>query len=143
MAVTLLEHHTRIAYYPDEGLSVAVVVNTNTPKVEAVQQAVARAALGMERLVPTDLPLTSEERAQYVGIYDLGPIQVRVFEDADRLILQPSGQTAARLLFQGEGIFLADVGRETRIEFRVEDGRATRLTLYQGSQQLDGRRTDG
>ena len=97
----------------------------------------------MERLVPTDLSLTAEERSQYIGTYDLGPIEVRVFEDGERLILQPSGQAPARLLFQGDDVFLADVGREARIEFRLEDGRATGLTLYQGSQQLDGRRTEG
>ena len=131
-----------MAYYPEDGLSVAVLVNTNTPKAEVVQHAVARAALGMERLVPTNLPLTAEDRAQYVGTYDLGPIQLRVFEDGERLLLQPSGQATVLLLFQGDGVFLADVGRPARFEFRVEEGRATGLTLYQGSQELEAHRIE-
>lgn len=135
--------NSRMAYYPDAGLSIAVLVNTNTPRTEAVQQAVARAALDLERLVPTDLPLTAEERAQYVGSYDLGPIQIRVFEDGERLVVQPSGQTAARLLFQGDGVFRANVAGEVRFEFSVANGRATGLTLYQGGQQLDGPRIEG
>lgn len=133
----------RMAYYPDEGLATAVLVNTNTPKAQAVQQAVARAALGLERIVPTNLPLTAEQRAQYLGTYDAGPIQLRIYEEGERLLLQPSGQSTARLLFQGDAVFLADVGRETRIEFRVEEGRATALTLYQGSQQLEAQRIEG
>lgn len=132
-----------MAYYPDADLSIAVLVNTNTPKAETVQDAVARGALGMDRVVPTDLPLTAEQRAQYVGTYDLGPVEVRVFEDGERLILQPVGQAPARLLSQGEDVFLAEAGGGVRIEFRIEGGRATGLTLFQGSQQLDGERTQG
>lgn len=153
--IEALEHHrviahggqiggfnARMAYYPAEGLSVAVLVNTNTPKAELVQNAVARAALGMDRLVPTNLPLSAEERGQYLGTYDLGPIQLRVFEDGERLLLQPSGQATAVLLFQGDGVFLADVGRPARVEFSFEEGRATGLTLYQGSQQLEAQRIE-
>ena len=132
----------RMAYYPDVGLSVAVLVNTETPKAGAVQGAVARAGLGLARLVPTDLALSAEMRAQYAGMYDAGPIQLRVYEDGERLLLQPSGQSTARLLFQGENVFLADIGREARIEFAMEGGRATALTLHQGSQQLEALRIE-
>ena len=98
---SLAGFNSRMAYYPEERLAVAVLVNTNTTKAETIQNAVARAALGMDRLVPRDLPLSADQRAPYVGSYDLGPIAVRVFEAGERLILQPSGQTAARLLYQG------------------------------------------
>lgn len=140
---SLAGFNSRMAYYPDADLSIAVLVNTNTPKAETVQDAVARGALGMDRVVPTDLPLTAEQRAQYVGTYDLGPVEVRVFEDGERLILQPVGQAPARLLSQGEDVFLAEAGGGVRIEFRIEGGRATGLTLFQGSQQLDGERNQG
>ena len=82
--------NARMAYYPDDGLAVAVLINTNTPKADAVQQAVARSGLGLARLVPTDIPLTAEERARYVGIYDAGPIELHVVEEGKRLLLKPS-----------------------------------------------------
>jgi hypothetical protein len=47
------------------------------------------------------------------------------------------------LFLQGDGVFTADVPDGVRVEFRVENGRATRLTLYQGSRALDGQRTGG
>ena len=132
-----------MAYYPDADLSVAVLVNTTTPKAATVRDAVARAALDRARLVPTDLPLTAGERTRYVGTYDLGLVQVRVYETGERLVLQPVGQVPARLLFQGDDTFLADVGDGVRVEFRVEGRQATGLTLYQGPRPLDGRRTEG
>lgn len=140
---SLAGFNSHMAYYPEERVAIAVLVNTNTTKAETIQNAVARAALGMDRLVPRDLPLSAEQRAPYLGTFDLGPIEVRVFEDGGRLILQPSGQTAARLLHQGDDEFLADVGDGIRIEFTVQDGRATQLALHQGPQPLVGRRTGG
>lgn len=140
---SLAGFNSRMAYYPEERLAVAVLVNTNTTKAETIQNAVARAALGMARLVPRDLPLSAEQRTPYVGSYDLGPIEVRVFEDGGRLMLQPSGQTAARLLYQGADVFLADVSDGVRVEFTVQEGRATQLALHQGSRPLVGRRTEG
>lgn len=133
----------RIGYYPDADLSVAVLVNTNTPKAAAVRDAVARAVLGMPRIVPTDRSLSAEERMPYVGTYDLGPVQVRVFDAGERLVLQPVGQAPARLLFQGEDAFLADVGDGVRVEFDVEGGQAIELTLFQGSQPMVGARVEG
>ena len=56
---------------------------------------------------------------------------------------EPAGQTAARLLFQGDDVFMADVAGGVRVEFRVEEGHATGLTLYQGSRPLEGQRTGG
>lgn len=130
----------RIAYYPEQEIAVAVLSNTGTPKTEAVRDAVARAALGLARVVPTDLPLAPQERARYIGSYDLGPLQLRVLEQAGRLVLQPDGQAPARLLYQGEHTFLAEAGGGARIDFVVEDGRATRLILYQGSQEMTAER---
>lgn len=130
----------RIAYYPDTGLAVAVLVNTSTPKTEAVLDAVARAALGLARIVPVDLPLSLEERARYSGTYDLGPVQLQVFEEAGRLVLQPVGQAPARLLNQGGHTFLAEAGGGARIEFEVDGARATSLTLFQGAQEMVAQR---
>lgn len=133
----------RIGYLPEQELSVAVLVNTNTAKALTIRDAVIRAALELPRVVPTDAPLTATERAQYIGTYDLGVLEVVVFQDRERLVLQPAGQAPARLLYQGDGTFVADVGAGVRIDFLMQSGRATRITLHQGARPLEGPRVEG
>lgn len=137
---SLAGFNARVAHYPEAGIAVAVLANTSTPKTEAIRDAVARAALGLARVVPTDLPLTGDDVARYSGTYDMGPVQLRVFEQAGRLVLQPVGQAPARLLHQGGHVFFAEAGGGARIEFEVDGGQAIRLTLVQGEQELPAER---
>lgn len=56
------------AYYPEIGLSIAVLANVRNEVVaEISKEMMARAACGLAP--PTDLPLTPEPRAGYAGGY--------------------------------------------------------------------------
>jgi len=132
--------NAQLARYPDDGLGVAVLVNTTSAEVGAAEEAVARAALGMPRPVKADQPLGAEERARYVGTYDLGRIRFRVFEQDGHLMAEPTGQRVVRLVYQGGDAFRPDLPADILIEFRVEGGRATSLTLHQGGQVVEAPR---
>lgn len=134
--------NSRLTYYPERDLGVAVLVNTSTPRAGLIEQAVARAALGMEQHTRVNLPLTAVERTQYVGTYDLGSIRFRVFAKGDNLLSEPTGQPVARLLYQGDDVFIPDVGPEIRIEFHIEGDHATSLTLHQGGRRIDAPRIE-
>jgi CubicO group peptidase (beta-lactamase class C family) len=126
-----------LAYYPDDRLGVAVIANTTATPVGEVEEAVARAALGMPRLVEVEVTLTAEERARYIGTYDLGQIRFRVFEQDGEVVAEPTGQRVVRLIYQGDDSFRPDIpGTGIFIEFEVVDGRASSMTLHQGGQVI-------
>jgi D-alanyl-D-alanine carboxypeptidase len=134
--------NTYLSYYPDDGLAIVLLVNSTPGQPETAEQPVARAAFGLPRLVIADLPLTAEERERFHGTYDLGELQVRVFDEDDLLWTQATSQRALRMKYQGELTFLLDTPQEIRLVFEVEDGRAARFTLYQGGREVVAERTE-
>ena len=106
---------------------------------------VARAALGAPLEVPpTVVPLTAADRARYAGVYALslpaGARDFTVAEVGDGLTGQPAGQNPVPLLHYGNHTFGASFDPSLRVVFTIEGGRATRMTLVQGGQQIDGPR---
>ncbi|MGH7481448.1 MAG: serine hydrolase domain-containing protein [Longimicrobiales bacterium] len=125
-------YSTYLSYYPGADLGIAVLVNTAPGNPGRVEDAIARAALGMDRNVVLDLPLDAAERTRYLGTYDLGDLEVRVFERDGELTAQATRQPPLRMLYQGEHTFLLDASQEIRLVFELEEGRATGFTLHQG-----------
>ncbi len=83
---------------------------------------------------PENLPTTAEERARYVGNYDISGVklQVRIFEENDRLMARPVGQRAFPLFRKGEHRFHAPASLGVVVfDFAVENGRATGFALQQ------------
>ena len=79
-----------------------------------------RASRRVDVGLPVNLPLSSAERAGIVGSYDLGPIEIEIYEQNGFLRAQPGDQVATRLLYQGEARFLAE--HDPQIEFIFEPG---------------------
>jgi D-alanyl-D-alanine carboxypeptidase len=133
-----------LSHYPEPGLTIAVVANGPT-SVEQLERRIARMLLGVPEPVVQDLPLTPAERARYVGTYDLRPavpLEVRVFEQGDRLMAQGTGQPAFPLRYQGDHTFDGPEASSIRMVFTVEGERATMFTLSQGGGALPARRVD-
>lgn len=132
---------SELAYYPEEDITIAVLTNTEGPAAYAVEEAIARHRLGIPEPVRENLPLTAKERARYTGTYDLGPLELRVFEQDDRLMAQATNQPAFPLLYQGDHEFLLDVpAQEIRLVFVLEEGRAESLVLHQGGAVIPAER---
>ncbi|MGD2071652.1 MAG: serine hydrolase domain-containing protein, partial [Gemmatimonadota bacterium] len=129
-----------LAYFPEEDAHIAVVVNTGGPGADRIYQALARELLGVEP--PTDVPLAAEDRARYVGTYDLGSLQVRIWDEDGRMMAQATGQSSFRLLHQGDHTFVND-GAGIRIVFEMEDGRAVAFVLHQGGREIRAPRVEG
>jgi D-alanyl-D-alanine carboxypeptidase len=130
-----------LAHYPREDLTVVALVNLNGPAATQTAQAAALIALGVDLSAPpADLPLSAEDRDRYVGVYDLDVIRVRIFEDGEHLMAQGDGQSAFRLLYQGEHEFRASFDPAVRLTFTVEPDAPVRLTLHQGGASYAGER---
>lgn len=91
-----------------------------------------------------DLPLAPEQMALYEGTYvfQVGERtqEMRVFVQDGQLMSQPQGQSARRLLHQGNHEFRPDRALEFRLVFTLENGRAEGVTLSQGDRAYSGRR---
>lgn len=129
---------------PEEGLVVAVLANTSPAPSDAVANALARAVLGLPAASPPgppkDVALGAEERARYVGTYELtrpdgSKVPVKVYEENGQLMAQPEGQRAARLMNQGGNTFIAQGGG--RIMFDVVNGKAVGFVQGGGSRALE------
>jgi len=131
-----------LAYFPDDGVTVAVLDNTEDASPGRLADHLARVALGVPLPVVRDLPLSAAERALYVGSYALGPMTLRVFEQGDALLAQATGQGADRLRSQGRHVFVPTFDENVRIEFEVAGDRATGLVLHQGGRVLRAARTN-
>jgi CubicO group peptidase (beta-lactamase class C family) len=134
---------TFMSWYPAESLGIVVLVNTSPGFPERIEQAIARAAFGLPRPVVKDLRLDAAERSRYVGTYDLGELRVRIFEQGDHLMTQAAGQSALRMKYQGNRTFLLDSPREMRLEFEMDDGRASGFALFQGGAEVRAARLPG
>jgi D-alanyl-D-alanine-carboxypeptidase/D-alanyl-D-alanine-endopeptidase len=89
-----------------------------------------------------DLPISPEDMARYEATYVMqrGPAELRVFIQDGRLMAQPTGQNPTRLLHQGNQVFVPAAAMNARVTFKVENGRATAITLLQGGNVYPGTR---
>ncbi len=133
-----------MAHYPDRSLTIAVLTNAETGQPGRIEEAVARTALGLPLLAVKDLPLTDEERARYVGTYELPDVgmELRVYVDGDALMSHVEGQPAVRLRYQGDDVFIPTFDDRVRLVFDVEGGKATGFVLHQGGASFQARRMD-
>lgn len=137
-----------LAHYPDDGITVAVLTNSGSGGPGAIEEAVARTALGLEIPEPVvDLPMTAEEMAPYEGTYRLqlpaGTLDLRIFADGDQLMSQATGQGANRIRYQGDDVFVPTFDDSVRLVFEMDGGRAVSLTLLQGGAEFQGTRVEG
>jgi CubicO group peptidase (beta-lactamase class C family) len=140
--------NSMLVYLPDDDLHVAVVSNGETVSSGRLAAEIAREALGIQKFVAADQPISAELMKSIVGQYRLAEIEMnaKVWEEDGKAMLQASaeGQGAFRLLWQG-----ADVGngREFRASFDndvtmtfAEDGQS--FTLKQGGRTTEAKRID-
>ncbi len=131
-----------LAHFPDDGVTVAVLANSEDALPGLLAARLAQVALGLPLPIVRDLPLTAAERARYVGSYALGPMTLRIFEQGDSLMSQATGQAAARLRAQGQHRFIPTSNDAVSIEFEVAADRATGLVLHQGGRDVHAARVN-
>lgn len=166
---SLLGYAGSMYEFPDDQLTVIVLTNTESQNAYAIGRALARSVLGLSALpaphasMPRTLadgPLSSSERAQVSGTYmvkfDKLPPELhgsftqyrrtyRVFDENGRLMIEPLGQGAERLLKQADGSFAIRSSPSMRIAFVLQGDRATGITMDSegGGRPLAGDRIGG
>ncbi len=129
--------------WPDDSLVVVVLTNTEDANASRLAQRIGRIVLGIPEPPQRDLALTAAERARYEGRYQLRDLVMRVFSRGDSLLAQASGQSAFRLLAQGDHAFVASFDPDTRAVFDIgPDGRARAFEWVQGGTTVRAPRID-
>jgi D-alanyl-D-alanine carboxypeptidase len=140
--------------FPEDGLTIVVLTNTEGQNAYAITRALARAVLGLPQLsAPAataaekaldNKPISAEERKQLAGTYVLKLDQLtpalhdsfaqyrrtfRVFDEDGRLMIQALGEGPERLLKQDDNSFAMRSKPRSRISFAVKDAAAARMKM--------------
>ena len=151
---SLLGYAGSLYEFPDDSLTVVVLTNTESQNAYAVARALARAVLDLPELPKapdpaparslTDLPVSVQERSRLAGAflvkYDKLPPGLhgsftqyrrtyRVLDENGRLMIEPLGQGAERLLKQPDGTFAMRSSPGTVISFVMRDDHAIRMKM--------------
>jgi hydroxyacylglutathione hydrolase len=151
---SLLGYAGSMYEFPDDSLTVVVLTNTENQNAYVIARGLARAMLGLPELprpataVPprtlTDQTVSAAERAGLTGRfllkYDKLPPDLhgsftqyrrtyRVFDENGRLMMEPLGQGAERLLKQEDGTFGISSSPGTVITFVMQNGHAARMQM--------------
>jgi len=110
----------RLAHYVEPRLTVVVLANCDGAPVERLEEAIARAALGLLPDQTVDLPIRAEEIAALVGSYQIATQRVTVFEKESKVWFEYPGQPAFALLRQGRRAFVSSIDPEWGITFQGE-----------------------
>jgi hypothetical protein len=154
--------------FPNDGLTIVVLSNTEGQNAYAITRALSRQMLGLPPLPSAqsgaatssapraldDVALAAAERRQLDGTFVLAPDRVssdlhdsyaqyrrtvRVFDENGRLMIQTLGEGPERLFKQTNGTFARRSAPRASVTIVVENGRATLLKIDSPSLPLSGR----
>jgi D-alanyl-D-alanine carboxypeptidase len=151
---SLLGYSGSLYDFPEDGLTIVVLTNTEGQNAYAITRALARTALGLPPLpapppaaaerVLVDNPLSARDRSQLTGTFVLKLEHLtdglhdsfaqyrrtyRVFDDNGRLMIQALGEGPEGLLKQADGAFAMRSQPESHITFTIKNGRVVRMTM--------------
>jgi len=151
---SLLGYSGSLYDFPEDGLTIVVLTNTEGQNAYAISRALARAVLGLPALArqPSaaaenpleDKAISAEERKQFAGTYVLKLDQLtpglhdsfaqyrrtfRVFDENGRLMIQALGEGPERLRKQEDGSFRTRSRPRSRVSFVVEAGVAASMKM--------------
>jgi len=127
--------NTKLAYYPDDKLTVIVLANLNGVAAEAIASNMASLAHG-EKVILTserkEVPVDPKIFEGYTGRYELVPnVYMTVTSEHDQLKAQLTGQTALEIFPEDEKDYFYKVV-DAQITFVTDSqGKATELILHQ------------
>ena len=124
---------TVLASFPDDHLTVAILINTDDGSAPPADMAadIARAALALKKNVLLDLPVPGAELAAFTGNYDSDEAIAEIFARDGKLhfrILE--SQSEGVLLRQAENVYAID--ENTEVRFVVSGGQPKWCISYVG-----------
>jgi CubicO group peptidase (beta-lactamase class C family) len=129
--------NSMLFWLPGEDLHVAVISNGEPLSSGELADAIAYAALGIEKPVAKDVAIPADLIARLSGDYAFAGIgmDAKIFERDGKLMMQGTGQEAFRVLWQGGLEFRAEFDNDVRLVFGA-DGKS--LAVHQGGRKADG-----
>jgi D-alanyl-D-alanine carboxypeptidase len=128
--------------FPDDGLTIAVLMNTGNAAAPSVilATAIARAVLGLsDKNTLRDLPVPPKELAALLGAFDSDEGAIVNFERDGKLHFRgPATQKEGILLRQAENVYA--INENAEVHFLVRNGRSTWGILYAGGLMADAKR---
>jgi hypothetical protein len=121
---------TVLESFPDDGLTIAVLINTEEGAATAVAADVARAALGIAERPAKDLPAPKSELAAIAGVFDSDEGSVRLTPCGERLCFELPGASGQRPALKREGPFAYAINRDTAVRFVLRNGRVDWALVY-------------
>jgi CubicO group peptidase (beta-lactamase class C family) len=130
----MTSYWSTLAHYPEEGVTIGVLVNTDGAAVDAlvVEHSVARAVFELRPPVLDDLPILPAQRAQLAGRYghEGGQIDL-VSTDGVLLVTHTHGPARPKRLFlQADGDFGYEAYPADRLKVHRRRGRPVGLSEY-------------
>ena len=150
---SLLGYSGSLYDFPQDGLTIVVLTNTEEQNAYAITRALARTILGLPQLPATlaapipalaNRPVSAPELTHLAGTYVLrleavGPglhdsfaqyrRTYRVFDEDGRLMIQPLGMGPEQLLKQDDGTFGMRSKPRSHISFTLRDTTATGMKI--------------
>lgn len=138
-------YHSYVGFDPAAKRGVVVLANSGCGYVDGLGWKVLE-VLARKDPAPLPIPATvevpSEALERYVGRYQLAPKSIfTIRRDGTRLLARLTGQPECRLWPEAETRFYYRVV-EAKIEFTVEEGKATKLTLFQNGKVIPAKRIE-
>jgi D-alanyl-D-alanine carboxypeptidase len=139
--------------FPEDGLTIAVLTNTEGQNAYAITRVLARAVLGLPQLpappgaaekILQDKTVSAEERKQFAGTYVLKLDRLtpalhdsfaqyrrtfRVFDENGRFMIQALGEGPERLLKQDDGTFATRSKQKNRVSFVSQGGTTVNMKM--------------
>lgn len=127
--------NTRLAYYPEDKLTVIVLGNVNGAAPDVIALDLATLAHGGNVTLPSERKEVSVDPKifdGYVGSYQLAPnFVLAVRRDGDHFITQATGQGPVEIFPEGDHDFFAKIVDAQFTFLTDSQGRATELVLHQ------------
>jgi CubicO group peptidase (beta-lactamase class C family) len=137
--------NTRLAYYPEDKLTVVVLANLNGQASEQIGKQLADQAQGEKVTLQSErkqIPLDPEVLARYVGAYQLAPgVNMLVTPDGNQLLAKLGNQPRLPVFPQSETMFFAKAV-DAQIEFAKPDSQGVpgQLILHQNGRDQPANR---
>lgn len=88
-----------------------------------------------------EIEINPEILKQYTGEYQLAPnFNITISIEGGQLVAQATGQGKVELYAERENFFFTKIVKEQLEFFKDANGKVTRMTLYQGGQQAQGKK---
>jgi CubicO group peptidase (beta-lactamase class C family) len=125
--------------FPDDALTIAVLINTQEGAATAVAAEIARAVLGIGEPSAPYLPAPKSELTAVAGVFDSDEGPVGLMPCGERLCFELPGTSGERPALKRTGPFTYEIGRDTVSRFVLRNARTDWVLVYTAGLMTDAK----